>query len=176
MNPFVELSPYTKVPANAGTLVVLEEDQIFLLAKSLTFFSAGSFPLRLTLGLFLGFAFRLTFGLFLSLLFGLPLSLFLGFAFRLALGFLFSLTLRLALGLLFSLTLGFLLRLTLRLTLGLFLGFAFRLALRFLFRLFLGFLLYFPLFLFRYATFLRRSFLPRNFPLLRALALRSFFP
>ncbi len=164
MNSFVELSPYTKVPANAGTLVVLEEDQIFLLAKSLAFFPAGSFslrfPLRLTLGLFLGFAFRLTLGFFLSLPFGLPLSLFLGFAFRLALG------------LLLSLALGFLLRLTLRFTLSLFLGFAFRLALGFLFRLFL----YFPLFLSSYATFLRRSFLPRNFPLLRALALRSFFP
>ena len=124
MNPFLELSPNTKVPANAGTLVVLEEDQIFLLAYSLTSFPAGSFSLRLPLRL--------------------PLSLFLGLAFRLALGFLFSLPL------------------------SLFLGFAFRLALRFL--------LYFPLFLFSYATFLRRSFLPRNFPLLRALALRSFFP
>ena len=144
MNPFVELSPNTKAPANAGTLVVLEEDQIFLLAQSLTSLPTGSFSLRLALGL--------------------PLSLFLGFAFRLALG------------LLFSLTLGFLLSLALRLALSLFLGFAFRLALRFLFRLFLSFLLYFPLFLFSYATFLRRSFLPRNFPLLRALALRSFFP
>ena len=155
---------------------------IFLSADRLAFFPAGSlslrFPLRsfafrLALSLFLGFTFRLTLRF--------PLGLFLGFALRLTLGLTLRLTLGLFLGfalrLAFGLFLGFALRLAFRLALSLFLGFLLGLAFGyFLFRLTLGLLLYCPFLLLSYATSFRRSFLPRYFPLLRDLALRSFFP